>query len=841
MTKRRTARPGARQPETATESPLARLWQRPWLPPLIFLTLSLVYFWEFVATDHIVFGYDIGRDFHRGARMGIEEKLATLSQPLWDPKMGGFPSSEEIRPQYSPTYLIYFFTTFQRHIGWRYILMMFLAGWGMFTFVRELSLRRMTALWAGIAYMFAPAFLAFTYAGHYAKMGVITLFPWMVFLLFRGMRSQRPVHFALLGLLIGFGIYSPHPQMLYHALLGLGLIFLFLAIEHYVSERDRRRAGVQTALFAFAVVLGLGVGAEGVFPLYHFTRTESKRADSGTAQQPAEEQLARARSWSLHPEEAASLVIPEFGGFSHPGDGTSYYWGRNPGKDNSEYFGVLAVMLALVGIALPGRSRLALFLGALFVVVLAYTLGGHTPVHLLAFHLLPGARVMRALGMAAFVFAFAAVALGALGLNRLLDVSEAAEPQATARRRLLQVSGALTAIGLLVAAAPQTVTDLWIAVLYSSITPEKREVLARGYDWLARGGLLVALVCAAGTALLYLRLRRQVAAGWAVAGLCVLSVLDTWRIDRVFLQYEDPDQYADIRTENRETVKFLKQQDEPLRIFPVPDYRLLRSPGYHLHGIPTVTGFHDFTMARYDRMLEEFEPVVGMLRARYYHGREVPYSDAELLQSIDPLLDLLNAHYVVAPRGAQLAADDFPLVFSGHRFQVYENIGAMPFFYLAREFRLAASGQEALAWLRAGEVELAREVVLERAPDPEWKSAVELPAAAAGIDSANLQVFDLAEGSVQVHVRCSGPRILVVSQNYHEGWSASVDGEPAELMRANYVWQGVPVAEGEHTVELRYHSPVMAGSRLVSGLALMIVVATVAGSLWRRRGRVSGR
>ena len=47
-----------------------------------------------------------------------------------------------------------------------------------------------------------------------------------------------------------------------------------------------------------------------------YTRAESKRATGDeVGGKTAEEQLASAQSWSLHPEEVASLVVPEFGGY----------------------------------------------------------------------------------------------------------------------------------------------------------------------------------------------------------------------------------------------------------------------------------------------------------------------------------------------------------------------------------------------------------------------------------------------------------------------------------------------------------------------------------------------
>ena len=81
-------------------------------------------------------------------------------------------------------------------------------------------------------------------------------------------------------------------------------------------------------------------------------------------------------------------------------------------------------------------------LAGIFALALSYMLGQHTPVHWLAFHLLPGAKVQRTIAMGSFVFAFAGCALAGLGLQRIVEVDE--EERAVLRRRLLYAGGALT-------------------------------------------------------------------------------------------------------------------------------------------------------------------------------------------------------------------------------------------------------------------------------------------------------------------------------------------------------------------------------------------------------------
>ncbi len=790
------------------------LWNHRLFPPIFFLALSLLYFYEFPLSDKIVYGLDVGADYHKGAALSFWDKVQTVAQPLWDPKMGGFPQSEGIRPQYFPAYVLYFFTTFQRYIGWRYILTMFVAGLGMYAYLRQIHVGGRAALWGGVAFMSAPTFLAFPLAGHYAKMGVIALFPWIIWALERALAQGRLIYWAAVGVLIGACIYS-HPPMTYFALLGLGVYFLFK-----LYQMRREGALVRRLVhFVAAVVLGLALGAEGAFPVMLYTRSESKRATGDeVGGKTAEEQLAYARSWSLHPEEVASLVVPEFGGYDDVlVEGGSRYWGRNAFKINSEYFGALTVLLALLMVPECRRRPQVALLAGVFVLALAYVLGEHTPVHYLAFHLLPGADVQRAIGMGSFVFAFAGCALAGLGLQRLLDAD--ADERTLLRGRLAYVGGILAALALVVALFPKGVTDAWISALYEDIAPQKRAVLAASYDWIAHGGWCVALAVGAGVALLYLRLWGQLSATVLVAGLCAVTLFDTWRVDRVYLHYRDPGHYTDIRRENPRAVQFLQSDETLFRVLPLPSFRVLEEPGYHLHGVWSITGFHDLTVGRYDRMLKEFEPLVQQfLRAG---------APSAGFQS---LLNLLNGKYLAVPKPLDMNWAAYPLRFEGVRFRLYENQQALPWFYLVPEAEVLDSGEAVLARLVSGRADPQRVALLERVP------AVRLDGTGdqAG-DRVERLAYDPAAGLISLRTRSTGPRLLVVSENYQSNWSVWVDGQEAEMLRVNYVWKGVALPAGEHEVELRYFSRVLAWSQGAVLVGLVVVVGVVVGAL--RRGR----
>ena len=853
-------------PPAGEPSATGRSGERQWIAPLCLLVLSLLYFHHFMLSDDILLGIDSGTDFHRGQESALE-KIGELDQSMWNPRLGGYPESEDLRWRYFPTYAIYLTTSWHRHIGWRYILTVFVAGLGMFHYLRHgLRVGWWASLWAGVAFMSAPTFMSFIFAGHFAKMGVIALFPYMCLLLERGMKPDgRLVHFAGLAALIGLAVYTPHLQMLYYALWGIGFYFLFKLYGIYKAGSEHRLLLRRSLFFIAAITLGLGLGSEGLWPSYFYSKGESKRAGGGETGKTPREQLDFARSWSLHPEEVGSLILPQWGGFTDPKSGVNYYWGRNAMKLNSEYFGIGVILLALIaiihirrrprspkagspkagsrdddegdGASHHGIQHHLIFMMFLFLFALAYALGEHTPVHWIMYHLVPGANVLRTPGMIAYLFAFPACVLAAIGLDQLSP--DQGHPAAQARR-ILQVGGALTGIALIVTLAPAACSDLWQAILYSGITPDKQQVFSAGLDWLQRGALYSTLIIAGSTALLYLGARQQLSLSVVAILLCALTVADTWRINSLFFKYENPKRSPDMRRENERTVAFLKGDagSQPRRILPLPNFNLLKSRDYRLYGIPSVSGFHDFTIRRYDRLLREIEPVAGALGHKLQAPDQVPYSQADLAAAMHPLLNLLTARYIVTPRALTLTLPAFPEVFAAERLRVYENGEATPWLYAVPGVIVMTEEAQIVATLKSGAIDLQRQVILERPPPPGLSVAdIGSTSAAPGPAAIELQRNDPADGAVSLSVDSPEPRMLVMAENFHSNWKAFVDGVESQIYRANYIWQAVHVPAGRHEVEFRYRSPTVVISRWMSLLSAIIIAAICAVELRSRRRR----
>ncbi|MCM3088099.1 YfhO family protein [Bhargavaea ginsengi] len=66
--------------------------------------------------------------------------------------------------------------------------------------------------------------------------------------------------------------------------------------------------------------------------------------------------------------------------------------------------------------------------------------------------------------------------------------------------------------------------------------------------------------------------------------------------------------------------------------------------------------------------------------------------------------------------------------------------------------------------------------------------------------------------------------LLYLSIPYSPGWSATVDGESAEIIRVNHAFMGIPVSQGDHEVELAFTTPLFRTGLAISLVTLLILI-----------------
>ncbi|BAL99008.1 MULTISPECIES: YfhO family protein [Caldilinea] len=119
--------------------------------------------------------------------------------------------------------------------------------------------------------------------------------------------------------------------------------------------------------------------------------------------------------------------------------------------------------------------------------------------------------------------------------------------------------------------------------------------------------------------------------------------------------------------------------------------------------------------------------------------------------------------------------------------KVYRNLDVLPRAYLAGEMMAVDTFEEALIALRrhAGRV-----TVVEGALDGARPASAQ--------DRAEIIEYDPER--VRIRTQSTQPALLVLSDSFYPGWSATIDGRPALIKPVNGLFRGVVVPGGEHEV-----------------------------------------
>jgi hypothetical protein len=89
-------------------------------------------------------------------------------------------------------------------------------------------------------------------------------------------------------------------------------------------------------------------------------------------------------------------------------------------------------------------------------------------------------------------------------------------------------------------------------------------------------------------------------------------------------------------------------------------------------------------------------------------------------------------------------------------------------------------------------------------------------------------------GSICLNAEAPGRQLLVVSESFHSGWRAAVDGKPSEVLRVNGDFMGCVVDKGRHQVELVFRPAAVVYGRLLSLTGLAVGVC-ICGAVAKRR------
>ena len=98
-----------------------------------------------------------------------------------------------------------------------------------------------------------------------------------------------------------------------------------------------------------------------------------------------------------------------------------------------------------------------------------------------------------------------------------------------------------------------------------------------------------------------------------------------------------------------------------------------------------------------------------------------------------------------------------------------------------------------------------------------------------------LENVDISANRIAGTVDLSEDKVLCLTVPYEKGWSAFVDGQQMDIMRANYAFMGLSLNAGHHDIEFRYHLPYLKEGLLLSGISLGLTLIVIVLTKKKRR------
>lgn len=708
--------------------------------------------------------------------------------PLWNPY--SFCGAPFIANWYAavfyPPNWIFLALPAHEALGWSVAIHLFLGGACAYAFMRYLTGGRFAALLAAVTSLLSPQLVLRSFAGHLSLICSIVWFPLELLAVEAGIRRRRLWPFVLCGIVFSLQLLAGYPQTVLYS--GL-MVILYAACRLIPAVKEKGGAGGTGRVIAGCGIIALvafGCAAVQILPSAEFGRQSSRQVMT----------YEEAMGASFPPENIATAVLPElFGDFLRTQmRGRTYLW------EACAYIGIVPLAFALLGLA----RRRCLY-ARIFTVIAAASfliaLGGYTPFGSLLYRYVPGFGMIRGNTKAFFITAYCLSFLAGLGWETV--ASGVGDDD-----RWRRISSRLIAGMLLLVAA---------LALGCVLAPRVRDVAASGVLWcrgafrlpseplpagravalvLSRGSAARAalLLCAAGILLLLPR-RRPGAIGAVALG---LVVFDLWSFGARYVIaspvatcWWPPD-----------IVRFFKSDPGTFRIL---RYLHVQVPGVNQNmndRLFSYEGYEANVLSRY----RDFSSSFG-----------VSSEEAEKLPAnpgASRMASLANVKYLILPASAAAAGPDYRLRFNNGYVKVLENVRVLPRAWVAHRARVVDGAERAIEAMRQPAFDPASEVVIEGDPGLTLAGGAKRTGAAI-----------VHYGPDEVVIRCTlgEPGILILSDIYYPGWTASVDGVPSRILKADCAFRGVALGRGAHEVRFSYRPLSFRRGAMLSALSCVVL------------------
>ena len=815
------------------------------LAVLLFAVLAFAYFFPADIEGRILYRHDSSAG--RGAgQEGIEYLQKTGERSRWTNALFGGMPTYQMAPSYSSTDLLTkavnaFHLWLPENVWYVFAYLL-----GFYILLRAFDFRQHLAALGSIIWAFSTYFLIIIAAGHIWKVWALAYLPPMIAGIVLAYKGKYLWGFLLTAIFTAFEINANHVQMTYYYL----FIILFMVIGWFV-EAIRKKELVKFAKATGVCIAGAAIGVcINLSNLYHTWQysQESMRGKSELVKKNSGNQTNSGlerdyiTQWSYGIDETWTLLVPNTkGGASVPLSESEkamehadnnfipiyqqigQYWGEQPGTSGPVYVGAFVMMLFILGLFIvKGAIKWSLLAATILSILLSW---GRNFMGFTDFFLdyIPMYAKFRTVASILVIAEFTIPLLAMLALKKLMDEPEQLKP----RMKYVGISFLLTGgIALLFSVMPSMFFDSFISSsemrAIQSLPAEYIQPLVANLTEMRQAvftadALRSFYIILVGTGILLAFMIGKLKKEYAIGIILVLCLVDLWTVNKRYLNDS-----MFVPKSEREAPQQKTQTDELILRDQSLDYRVLNLASNTFNENETsyyhksIGGYHAAKLRRYQEMIEQYiNPEMQSL----FGAVSKAAGDMTLVNgdSICPVLNMLNTKYFILPlQGGQTVPLQNPYVYGNA--------------WMVDKIQYVNNANEEMA--AVGKIDLRHEAVA----DAKFKS--QLGEAIAQDTASVVTITEYEPNRLKYYVNTGKGGVLVFSEIYYPGWTATVDGEPVELGRVDYILRALNIKPGKHEVELAFFPTSVNTTETIAYLAYVVLLLIIAGAVfieWRKR------
>lgn len=828
------------------------------LPDLIailaFVLLSFAYFFPADIENRILFQHDTAA----GAGAGQEVKEyyeQTGERSRWTNSLFGGMPMYQIAPSYDSTKSLQWVQKAYQLFLPDYVCLTFMLMLGFYILLRVFGIPVWLAGLGGIMWAFSSYFFILISAGHIWKFITLAYVPPTIAGIVLAYRGKLLWGGILTALFVALQITSNHVQMSYYFFFVI-LFFVGAYFEKAWRTKTLPQFFKASAVLIVAALVGIAANVSNLYHTYAYSketmRGKSELVQTGDAAKQTSSGLDRdyITQWSYGIDETLTLLVPNFKGgasaalsqsetamskanpmYSSLYGSLTQYFGTQPMTSGPVYVGAFVLFLFVLGcFIVKGPLKWALIGATFFSIVLSW---GKNFMPLTDFFIdyVPLYNKFRAVSSILVIAEFTIPLLAIFALKRLLEEPEILKQE----KKPLGISLLLTAgIALLLAIASGSIGSGYVPaqeaqMLQNAVNQqmipanELSDILANlgemRAELVSSDALRSFIIIGIGCSLLWLYASGKLRSSLTIAGITILCLADMWGVNKRYLNDAQFVPHS-IRTETftKTNTDELILQDTSL------DYRVLNfatstfDDNNTSYWHKSVGGYHPAKLRRYQEMIEHHisPEMQAAYKAIATAGGEMDSVDANKFR----ILNMLNTKYFIFPAGQQ--RQTVPIL-NPHAYGNAWFVNKVQYVNNANE---EIDALDSIIPTETAVVDARFKDVLKGATES-YKDSL-----------SSICLTSYAPNRLTYETNNAQDGIAVFSEIYYpDGWHVTIDGQPAELARADYILRTMYVPAGQHTIEMRFDPTSLHVTEGIAygALALLVIGIIVAVLIAKRK------